>query len=791
MEATRCKFDQVPADYTGAAVPVTLDMLQWRTRRRAEAVLDALYSPATKWQVPDALKGVSCESAGAGITLPKGAEPIPLNSLKHEDGLAALDYLRFCWSTNVYQQIVAAHVIPRKVLEQAWHRSEERREKIELSERILHNWEGRNLASDTAALCDVIVASKPKLYRIDKTLVRISDPVLDPATAERVRRLHGYGGRPGDSGDPALHAGERLVPILPADTEALREIIAKHVATKRLVNSGTKKVPDWHEEIGSFAFKPSAKLNEEPDAGVLRDLVKRVLVQRVPEILGVITAPAMPDLPASTNPTELLKAGAERIITNPGFDAASGLYHSPLGTLVNVPDLPSAAHVKAAADLLREPWAEFPFVSPGGELGPEVSRSVAVYGTMLAANRRALATAPGIAFSSHGEGMSSGKTLAGEVICTVATGETPAPISLSPDFTEQRKEIFTHLVEGDGSLFLDNIASGTRFDSAPLAAAMTNPRFKARLLGTNKQIEASTRTMVVADGNALNLAGDLASRVMLAKLNTGLERPEDRSVSNFKISDLRRWVVEHRQKLVAAVHTIVRFYLQECRRCSGTPQQVINRRKVVGTRFGGQCEVLRDALLWAFPDLPDPFLSFQASAFNSSTKVENALVMEVLDRTMANAAGARNAPAWATTPFGGTKSPERTRWETNFRTRWARMTPDWHQRRYATSDLNHAENQAWGYIQETVRIRYGRREVRSGRTRFTSSEIRQALSRARDDEAIVDGAMHGRGLFRSAAGLRTGWWTPRQTALSSAPRRTGPNEIVFGSQRWFDMDTWC
>jgi hypothetical protein len=166
-------------------------MLQWRTRRRAEAVLDALYSPATKWQVPDALKGVSCESAGAGITLPKGAEPIPLNSLKHEDGLAALDYLRFCWSTNVYQQIVAAHVIPRKVLEQAWHRSEERREKIELSERILHNWEGRNLASDTAALCDVIVASKPKLYRIDKTLVRISDPVFDPATAERVRRLHG------------------------------------------------------------------------------------------------------------------------------------------------------------------------------------------------------------------------------------------------------------------------------------------------------------------------------------------------------------------------------------------------------------------------------------------------------------------------------------------------------------------------------------------------------------------------------------------------------------------------
>src|SRR4029077_7319957 len=116
-----------------------------------------------------------------------------------------------------------------------------------------------------------------------------------------------------------------------------------------------------------------------------------------------------------------------------------------------------------------------------------------------------LEIAPGIAFSSHGEGMSSGKTLAGEIICTIATGDMPTPVSFSPDFSEQRKEIITHFVEGDGCLFLDNIPNGTRFDSATLASAMTSSRNKGRLLGTNKTIEASTRTMSVATGNALNL----------------------------------------------------------------------------------------------------------------------------------------------------------------------------------------------------------------------------------------------------------------------------------------------
>jgi hypothetical protein len=743
-QAARAKFDDVAADYEGTAAPVTLEMLHWRARRRAEAILRALYSPSAHWQKASAFEGLDPESVGAGVILPKGAEPIPPGTLKPGDGIAAIEYLRYCWSEKVYRAIFAEHAIPQSVLEEAQRLTDQRRENLDLAGRRPHIWDGNDLAKDTAALADAIVAADPQLYRIDNVLVRISEPAADPATAARVRKLHSYQGQPGGDGDPALHAGERLVPILQSDAEALREIIAENVARKRSVNHGTDKNPDCRDEITSFEFKPSAKLNDQPDAGVLKDLGKRALVARVPEILGVITAPVMPDLPSSTDPADLLKAGAGRLITRPGFDSPSGLFLSPIGTIVDVPEAPSEADVKAAADLLQEPWSDFPFVSPGEEIGPDVSRSAAVYTMMLAANRRGLEIASGTAFTSHGEGMSNGKTLAGEIICTMATGKIPTPVTLSPDFTEQRKEIITHLVEGDGCLFLDNIPNGARFDSAPLAAAMTNPRYKSRLLGTTKSIEASTRTMVVATGNAINLAGDLASRFLSARLDTGLERPEDRSVTDYKIPDLRRWVLENRQRLVAAVHTIVQGYLRACRSSGGTPDDIAPRR-AAGTRFGGPCEFLRDAFLWAFPCLPDPFLSFKASAANSSTKEESALVLAVLDRLMSTEAGRRFVPAWFATTFMATKPQQRLRWEKSFRARWNRMARTERERRYQTPDLNEAERLAWERIRRLVQLRSGRRELRAGRIRFTSSQIVSLLQSALPDFAIVDGATHGKG----------------------------------------------
>jgi hypothetical protein len=741
-EPTRRKFDEVSADYIGGvADPVTVDVLHWRARRRAQAVLAALYP--IKWVVPQPLHKsgpwsyLEGNDLAAGIARPPEAEPTSVENVTAEDGIVALDYLGFCWSKKVLQETVAVLEIPENILNEAGRRGDERRERIALGGRTLHRWGGKDLAEDTRALRTAIIASGAKLYRVDTALVRISAPASDQATAARVRAMHKFGGQPGALGDPALHVGERVVPLLPSDSEALREIIANQIATKRRVNVGTKTAPNWQGEITSFAFKSTARIYEEPDAGVLKDLLKRALVTEVPEIRGIITAPIMPDLPCSTKPAELVGLKTDRLIAQPGFDSSAGLYLSPLGTIVEVPATPSQGDLSNAVDLLRAPFADFSFVSPGADLDPDVSRAACIYGAMLAANRRALPIAPGVALSSHGEGMSTGKTLAGEVICVIATGELPAPVSLSPDFNEQRKEIVTHLLEGDGCLFLDNIPTGTRFDVAPLASCMTSDRFKGRLLGANKQIELCTRAMVVATGNSLNLAGDLASRFLLVRLDTGLERPEDRSAAQFKISDLRPWVVEHRQELVAAVHTIVRAYLQTCRQAGGTPRPVADRRQVDGTRFGGPCEVLRDALLWAFQDLPDPFLSFRASAANSSTKAEAELTLTMLDHAIARIAGAKSAPAWAKPSLSSVKSPERVRWDRKFVFRWAGIPAHERQRRFGTTLMTEAADNEWRRFQARVQSALGRREVRAGRQRLTTTEILNNLTS--DEKATIEG----------------------------------------------------
>jgi hypothetical protein len=754
-EATQCKFDQVPAEYDGPAIPVDLGMLHWRARRRAENLISTLYSPA-RHCTKDGLNGAKPESLAVGID----AEPIPLHSPTAEEGIVALDYVRFCWGDKVLEQAVSGLTVPPEALAEASRRSEDRNKRIELAGRTPHVWGGKNLAEDTSALADTIIASGAKIYRHDKSLVRIAAPTSDPATAERMRKLHHYKGRPGDPGDPALHAGERLSPILHTDTEVLREMIATSVAEEYSVNQGTAKEPDWRTQYKSFAFKPSANIQREPDKAVLNDLLKRELPTRVPEILGVVTAPVMPNLPKSTNAVGLLDQRADHILTQPGFDAETGLFLSPLGSIVEAPATPSEDEVKAAAKLLQLPWTDFSFVSPADGISADAGLSVLIYAMMIAANRRALDKAPGIAISSHGEGYSNGKTLSGQVLSILATGDVPAPVSLSPDFNEQRKQLVTQLLQGDGSMFLDNVPNGTRFDSAPLAAAMTSSRFKDRLLGSNKEVNVSTRALIVATGNALNLAGDLASRFMLAKLNTGLERPEDRGTSGFKIPELGLWAVERRQELVAAVHTIVRGYLQHCRRCGGTPADVAARQQVTGSRFGGPSEVLRDAFLWAFPDLPDPFLGFQASAVNSSTKRDAALVLRVLDGVMVELAGKHSAPAWATTTtwLSTTKPPQQTRWETNFRARWARLLPQEQQRRYRTTDLEAALARQWGRLREVVIVRSGRPEVRAGRARFKSSEIIEGLPKhfsyqpVSEKRAVLEGVMGGRSLSSVSLG---------------------------------------
>ena len=204
-----------------------------------------------------------------------------------------MNYLSVCWSKGVFDGATAGVLIPEAALREAERRAHEVRDRIAFAGRTLHRWSGDNLASDTQALADAVAGAAKDLYRVDETLVRV---VKSAAVAERTRRIYGYEGRPKDL-DAARLAGHRLMPILPTDTEALRELIADNVAaefTKDKAGSDKNKASGDApakdkaggdaapaKRIGSFGFKAGSKIHIEPDAGVLKHLLKRELPSRV------------------------------------------------------------------------------------------------------------------------------------------------------------------------------------------------------------------------------------------------------------------------------------------------------------------------------------------------------------------------------------------------------------------------------------------------------------------------------------------------------------------------------
>jgi hypothetical protein len=195
-DAARKKFEEVPAEYDGDAKEVTLEMLHWRARRRAEKVIRALWLPPLK-MAPE-FEDLPSDDLGEG-SYPKGGEPIPPGSVGPEDGIKALEYILFCWNEKALEETQTK--IPQHILDKARRRTEERRIGIKLEGRVLHEWDGSNLATATKNLANAIIDASQLFFKIDRILVRVSDPTSDPKHAARLRKIHNYQGPPGGKDD--------------------------------------------------------------------------------------------------------------------------------------------------------------------------------------------------------------------------------------------------------------------------------------------------------------------------------------------------------------------------------------------------------------------------------------------------------------------------------------------------------------------------------------------------------------------------------------------------------------
>lgn len=237
-----------------------------------------------------------------------------------------------------------------------------------------------------------------------------------------------------------------------------------------------------------------------------------------------------------------------RVVWEPGYDPDTGLLLMPFGEIAEIPDQPTLADALVACDLLLDVVADFPFASPEHR-----SAWLAALLTPFAMFAYS-GCAPLVVIDANTRG--SGKTLLVEVIGIIATGRGVPRMANTVDDSEMRKRLLGLALAGPQIVLIDNIDG--RFGTPALDMALTAGSVSDRVLGLSKIVTVPLRPLWLGTGNNVQLVGDMGRRVLPVRLESPLEKPEERS--GFKHPDLVGHVRRERKHLVAAVLTILRAF---------------------------------------------------------------------------------------------------------------------------------------------------------------------------------------------------------------------------------------
>jgi hypothetical protein len=261
------------------------------------------------------------------------------------------------------------------------------------------------------------------------------------------------------------------------------------------------------------------------------------------------------------------------ILQTSGYDALSQIIYEPMGMeFQKIPDNPTKEQAEAALQKILSPFEGFPFTT-------DASRSVIIAALLTALIRRNISTAPLIAIDAPTAG--TGKSLLAEIISIVATGNLPAMVSQGKNAEEDEKRLSSILAANDLIIVIDNCERPVEGDF--LCSMLTQEVVQARILGKSEMIRLPSNSLVMATGNNMVIAGDMARRVLMCRIDSKQERPDTRQFT----FDVRDMVREMRGELVVAGLTILRAYF-----VAGRPQKM--------DKIGSfeQWNFIREALVW-------------------------------------------------------------------------------------------------------------------------------------------------------------------------------------------------
>jgi hypothetical protein len=403
--------------------------------------------------------------------------------------------------------------------------------------------------SPTTAEPDVITIERGKLPnavdQAEEILLRHSDRLgIFQRAGELVRVISLPEPRKGGG----LKRSKGTIQPEPLGVLALTEVFSRIAVWERIDAKGDIQTIDCPPKIAAF-------------------YISRTGSWRVPALAGIISAPLMRE--------------DGTILSQPGYDKESGLLFVSDEAWPVIPDRPTRADAEIALNALRAPFEEFPFVA-------QEDIAVHIAAILTAIQRRTLEACPIFGYSAPAQ--RSGKSLLAESDAIIATGRTAPATAVSGDREEIRKAITSALREGHVIINLDNIEHP--LVSPDLAKAITQSEYQDRLLGESRMLRLPTNVLWTATGNNLVFRGDLSSRALLCRIDSGMERPEART---FKIQDLEDFLRTYRKVLVAAALTILRAY-----HVAGRPRQQVQP----WGGFNNWSAFIREPLVWL--GLADP-----------------------------------------------------------------------------------------------------------------------------------------------------------------------------------------
>lgn len=306
--------------------------------------------------------------------------------------------------------------------------------------------------------------------------------------------------------------------------------------------------------------------NARPDSAAVSAVASLGEWPGVRPIVGVAEAPILQ--PAGT------------IFDVAGYDEVTGYVYEPSADFGRIPDRPSREDARRALAELSEPFAEFPWAKPAGLMA-----AVSAVLTLLA--RPAIdGPVPAVLFDKNTPG--TGGSLCTDVVALIATGR-PAPRMSWPEKPEECGKILdAYALRSPPLVNFDNITPAVPFTGASLDKYLTADVVELRILGRTEAPCVLWRALIMGSGNNISVTGDTVRRVVTARMETALERPQDRD--GFRILDLRAWCRLHRVRLVRAALTVLRAYI-----AAGRPS--------VGLKPWGSFEawtaLVPSALVWA------------------------------------------------------------------------------------------------------------------------------------------------------------------------------------------------